>query len=191
MKSNALTTTALALAATLGLSACNTYVKRAEYDTTIQELRMADQRLQSQIDALKADLDVRFRDYDARITQLGARLWVDMTAHFEFDDATVRDRDRPALDEFARVIGEHHPGVLITVEGFADPAGSATYNQRLGQRRADAVRDYLIGQGLSPQQVRAVSYGEADNRQIAPGAWGPDGEANRRVALVVDFSGLG
>lgn len=45
----------------------------------------------------------------------------------------------------------------------------------------------LVIQGLSADQVRAVSYGEDRNRLIRPGAWGDDGLANRRVALVIDF----
>jgi peptidoglycan-associated lipoprotein len=173
----------------IGLTACNTYVRRADFDVTVQELRAADQRLQAQIDALQRDLAIRFEDYDARFTQLQGRLRVDMTAHFEFDDARVRAQDRAALDEFAAVIRDHHPNVVITVEGFTDPAGSPAYNKRLGQQRAENVREYLIASGIPAQQIRAVSYGEDANRQIIPGAWGPDGEANRRVALVIDFVG--
>lgn len=195
MNTRSVSTSLLALATALSLGACNTYVKRTEFDTTVQELRTADQRLQSQIDTqmrvLRDELDVRFKDYDARITAMGGRLRVDMTAHFAFDDATLRDQDRPALDDFARVIREHHPDVLVTVEGFTDPAGNAGYNQRLGQQRAEAVRNYLLSQGLREDQLRAVSYGEADNRQVVPGAAGDDGLPNRRVALVVDFAGHG
>jgi peptidoglycan-associated lipoprotein len=45
------------------------------------------------------------------------------------------------LDRFATVVKEYYPGALVTVEGFADPAGGEIYNLRLGQRRAEAVRD--------------------------------------------------
>jgi peptidoglycan-associated lipoprotein len=51
-----------------------------------------------------------------------------------------------------------------------------------------AVRDYLITQGMSASELRAVSYGAARNRLVKPGAWGAKGEVNRRVALVVDFA---
>ena len=80
----------------------------------------------------------------------------------------------------------------MTVEGFTDQAGSAEYNRLLGQRRAEAVRHYLVTTGgLQATNVRAVSYGEAVNRQVAPGATGPGaaGMENRRVALVVDYGG--
>ena len=113
-----------------------------------------------------------------------------MPVFFAFDESAIRDGDRPALDKFATVIREHHPNVLVTVEGFTDPAGDADYNQWLGQQRANAVRDYLVQQGrLNADNVRAVSYGEASNRQVTPGAWGDDGLANRRITLVIEYVG--
>ena len=75
------------------------------------------------------------------------------------------------------------------MEGFTDPAGSTGYNQRLGKARAEAVREYLVGNGLPEDSVRAVSYGKASNRQVNPGSWGEAGLANRRASLVVDRVG--
>jgi peptidoglycan-associated lipoprotein len=190
MRTHILSTTLL-VAASLGLTACNTYVRRVDFDATVQDLRNTDAHLQAQIDAIQHELAQRFEHYDARFSQLEGRLRIDMTAHFDFDDARVRERDRPALDDFAAVMRDYHPNVLVTVEGFADPAGSAAYNKRLAQRRADNVREYLVGNGLPAQNVRAVSYGEDPNRLVAPGAWGDRGEANRRVALVIDYVGRG
>ncbi|HLU13485.1 MAG TPA: OmpA family protein [Arenimonas sp.] len=172
----------------LGLAGCAGYVKRDEFDATIAELRATDQQQQQRLDQLQALMEQRFGEYDARISQVEGRLRVETTAHFAVDDATLRDADKPMLDDFARVIRDHHPGVVVTVEGFTDPSGSAAYNKRLGQRRADAVRDYLVTQGLPDAQVRAVSYGEDRNRQIHAGATGEQGLANRRVALVIDFA---
>ena len=81
---------------------------------------------------------------------------------------------------------------MVTVEGFTDPAGSASYNRHLGQKRAEAVRDYLVSTGgMAANQVRAVSYGEARNRQVEPGGTRDGGANNRRVALVIDFAGAG
>ena len=183
---------ALALAG-LSLAGCASYVKRDEYDAAIAELRAGQQqqdsrigKLESDMAALKRDLEQRFAKYDAAIAEMQGRVKVDVAAHFAYDDATLRDEDKPLLDDFAEVIREHHSGAMVTVEGFTDPAGSADYNKRLGQKRADAVRDYLVAQGLSADQVRAVSYGESSNRQVKSGAYGDDGMANRRVVLVVD-----
>jgi peptidoglycan-associated lipoprotein len=189
MHLNQLSKLALVTLITIGLTACNTYVRRDDFDATVQELRAADHQLQAQIDALRSELAVRFEDYDARFTQLQGRLRIDMTAHFGFDDARIREQDRAALDEFAAVIRDNHPNVLVTVEGFTDPAGSPAYNKRLGLQRAENVREYLISSGIPANQLRAVSYGEDANRQVVPGGWGPNGEPNRRVALVIDFVG--
>jgi len=184
-----------AIAAAVAIAGCSTYVKRDEL-TVLHEndRRMAAdiQALQDQMSQLTRDLEIRFQDYDAKIADLGGRVRVDMTAHFGFDEATLRQEDMPALDDFAAVLREGYPDVVVTVEGFTDPAGSATYNERLGQARAEAVRDYLVSSGgLSADRVRAVSYGEASERQVLPGAAGPgpEGMANRRVALVVDYAG--
>lgn len=182
-------TGALAL---VGLAACSNYVTRTDLDAAIAQLRSADQQQQQQIDTLKQelrDLGIKVSDQDTRITAMQGRLRVETPARFAFNDATVREQDKPFLNEFARVMREHHPNALITVEGFADPAGSAAYNKRLGQRRAEAVREQLLqAGGLRADKVRVVSYGEDAERQVVAGAWGPQGEANRRVVLVVDYA---
>lgn len=188
-----LATAVLALTSVTGCS----YVKRSDYETSLAELRNKDAALQADIDridaqmaSLRSELETRFQGYDTKISQMDGRVRVDMTAHFGYDDATLREDDKPALDEFANVILAHHPEVVITVEGFTDPSGSVVYNEGLGLRRADAVRDYLVSQaGLRPDQVRSVSYGEAENRLLEPHAWGDVGQSNRRVALVVDHAG--
>jgi peptidoglycan-associated lipoprotein len=96
------------------------------------------------------------------------------------------------LDRFAAVVRDHYADAVITVEGFADPSGSAAYNRRLGQRRGEAVREYLAGDGqLTTERLKVVSYGEARERQVVPGAQGDDGLPNRRVALVIDYAGEG
>ncbi|HET6432919.1 OmpA family protein [Dyella sp.] len=172
------------------LGGCSSYVKKTDYDAAIAELRANDQKQQQDIDALTQEMQQRFAKYDAAITAMQGRVKIDTAAHFAFGDATLRDEDKPLLDDFAKVIGERGPEAVITVEGFTDPAGSTGYNRRLGQQRAEAVRDYLVSSGgLSGQQVRAVSYGEARNRQVAPGETRDSGASNRRVTLVVDFAG--
>jgi peptidoglycan-associated lipoprotein len=114
---------------------------------------------------------------------------VDTVAHFAFNSATLDDQDKPPLQSFAATISKYHPNVLITVEGFADPAGSHAYNKRLGMERADAVRDFLVQSGVNADQLRAVSYGSDSNRQVAKGATYDRGADNRRVSLTVDATG--
>lgn len=171
------------LAATAVLAGCTNYIKRDEFDATVAELRAADQQLASQIQALSDK-------HDALVTQLAGRTRLDTAAYFDFGSSTMREDARPLLDDFANVIRSSHSQALVTVEGFTDPAGSAAYNKRLGQARADAVRDYLVASaGLPAQQVRAISYGEDKDRQVRPGASGEAGQDNRRVGLIVDYAG--
>ncbi|MGO4220522.1 OmpA family protein [Lysobacter sp. TAF61] len=165
------------------LAGCSSYIKRDEFDSTVADLRATDQKLQSQIDSLS-------QKHDALVTQLAGRVRVETGAHFATGDASLNEEDKPFLDDFARVIKDNHSDALITIEGFTDPAGSAVANRRLGLQRAQAVRDYLVSSGLGAQQVRAVSYGEDQNRQVRAGAIGDAGRDNRRVSLVVDYAGV-
>ncbi len=195
MKNRNMRLAAAGLVVAIVLAGCSQYVKRDEFDSTVSDLRSSDEKLQGQLNdmselfsELTGQLNRKFEGYDAEITSLKGRLRVEMTAHFGYDNADLREQDKPALDQFSDVIREHHSNVIITVEGFTDPAGDAKYNQWLGLERAKAVRDYLVNVGgLNADKVRAVSYGEDTERLIRPGAWGADGVANRRVALVIDY----
>lgn len=181
---------AVALAAVTAMAGCSNYVKRTDYDAAISKLQSNDAQMQQQLDSLKADMEQRFAKYDASLTEMQGRLRVDTVAHFEFNKADLNDQDKAMLQDFAQVMKEHHSNAVVTVEGFTDPAGSSAYNKRLGQKRADAVRDYLVStEGMPDTQVRAVSYGESRNRQVEPGATRESGSNNRRVALVVDYAG--
>lgn len=172
------------------LSGCQGYVKQVDFDAAVNELRANDQRQQQDIDRLTQEMQQRFAAYDAKIVEMQGRIRVDTVSHFAFDKATLREEDKPMLDDFAKVVSGHYPQAVVTVEGFADAAGGAAYNVRLGRQRARAVRDYLVETGgLSADQVRAVSYGKSEARQVLKGKWGDGAEPNRRVTLVVDFAG--
>src|ERR1700754_410148 len=172
----------LAFAVVLGLGACSGYVKKTEFDAAVTELRANDQKQQKEIDDLAAQMQQRFADYDAKIAAMAGRIRIDTIAHFGTNESTLSEQDKPLLDEFAKTIAKNAPDAVVTVEGFADPAGSRGYNMKLGHQRADAVRDYLVSTGgLSADRVRSVSYGEAANRQVLKGETGEAGEPNRRV----------
>lgn len=177
-----------ALAVALG--GCQGYVKKTDFDAAVNELRANDQRQQQEIDGLTQEMQQRFAAYDAKIAQMKGRVRVDAITHFSFNEATLRDDDKPLLDDFAKVVSSNYPQALVTVEGFADAAGSQPYNRHLGEKRAEAVRNYLVNTGgLPADRVRTVSYGKTENRQVLKGKWGDGAEPNRRVTLVVDFAG--
>jgi peptidoglycan-associated lipoprotein len=148
--------------------------------------------MQTRLDSLERDLQALRTEFNASVQRMETAVRFNMPVHFDFDDATLREADRPVLDRFAQVAGKYFTGATVTVEGFADPAGDASYNLALGMDRAEAVRDYLSSTGgLTADNIKAVSYGEARNRQVVPGAQGPGdaGVENRRVTLVIDYAG--
>ncbi len=148
----------------------------------------ADSALTTDVASLRKDLDSLRTEFGAKITALENGLQFALPVHFAFDDATVRDEDRAALDRFVKIAQKYYPGSVITVEGFADPAGSVRYNLDLSRRRAEAVKEYLTSQGLT-NEIRTVGYGKT--RLVVPNAWGsePGAEKNRRVVFVIESKG--
>ena len=150
--------------------------------------------MQTRLDSLERDLQALRTEFNASVQRMETAVRFNVPVHFDFDDATLREVDRPMLDRFASVAQKYFGDATITIEGFTDPAGDASYNLALGMDRAEAVRDYLASTGgLTGDKIKAVSYGEARNRQVVPGAQGPGevGLENRRVALVIDYAGTG
>jgi len=145
--------------------------------------------LSGRLDSLQVELEELRGEFDVTVTRLEYGIRFATPVHFDFDRSEIRPEDQALLDRFAEVVSGHYDGALVTVEGFADPAGSAAYNQALSERRADAVASYLEAEGgLFPETLRTVGYGE--NRQVIPGAEGPgdQGIENRRVAFVIEYA---
>ena len=130
-------------------------------------------------------------EFNTKITALEDGIKFDVPVNFAYDDATVRDQDHAALDRFAAITQKYYGGSKITIEGFADPAGSQHYNLALSQRRADAVRDYLSGKGLNMGDLKTVGYGKT--RLVNPTAQkdDPGAEQNRRVVFVIETKSEG
>ncbi|HEV8715401.1 MAG TPA: OmpA family protein [Candidatus Binatia bacterium] len=82
---------------------------------------------------------------------------------------------------------EEQPRRSIYIEGYADSSGTESYNLDLSQRRADAVRDFLIDSGISPSRIIARGYGEAD--PVASNATTAGRRENRRVEVIVPRAG--
>lgn len=154
--------------------------------TDVEGVRSEVTTLRSDLAALRSELQALRTDFNAKITSVEEGMQFMLPVNFGFDDATVRPEDVPALDRFASVVRKHYPAAKITVEGFADPAGSTTYNRMLSERRAEAVRGHLTQTGLDASMVRSIGYGES--RQVVPGAERDQmgAEQNRRVVFVIE-----
>ncbi len=99
--------------------------------------------------------------------------------YFDFDQSALSPETRAALDAQANVL-RNQRGV-VRLEGHADERGSREYNLALGERRAKAIANYLILQGIDRSRIETVSYGEE-----RPAALGQDEASwarNRRVEL--------
>lgn len=104
------------------------------------------------------------------------------TVYFDFDSADLRADAMPLLNQAAGAL-KANKTVKILLTGHCDERGTADYNLALGQRRAEAVRQYLIGRGVLAQTLDTVSMGAEE-----PADMGHDEEAwakNRRVAFQV------
>src|SRR5262249_46389745 len=75
------------------------------------------------------------------------------------------------------------PGKTFLIEGYTDSTGNDALNKQLSMKRAAAVREYLIRQGLPPDQVKAVGYGK--DKPVAPNDTAEGRAKNRRVEIVV------
>jgi len=89
-------------------------------------------------------------------------------AHFDFDKWQVRSEDTALLRENAALLASR-PDLKVTIVGHCDPRGTEEYNQRLGLRRAEAVRDYLARAGVSRERLEVESAGKS-----RPISTGPD-----------------
>lgn len=102
---------------------------------------------------------------------------------FEVNQAVIQQVSYSLLDEVAAVIVDHPSIKRIRVEGHTDSDGSDAYNERLSQRRAEAVVTYLIEHGVEPGRLEFVGFGEArpiDSNKTAEGK-----QNNRRVEFVI------
>jgi len=103
--------------------------------------------------------------------------------NFDFNKATIRPEARPELDEAVSSL-EQSPSLTVRVEGHTDSVGPDSYNQKLSERRAQSVADYLVDAGISRARLTVVGYGES--RPIAPNDSERGRARNRRVDLVAD-----
>ena len=103
-------------------------------------------------------------------------------AFFALDSAELDDIGRAAVAANAEIM-KKYPGWMVTIEGHCDERGTAEYNLALGERRAVAVKTYLVALGVAPDRMRTVSYGKEFpfDTGHAESAWAK----NRRAHFVI------
>ena len=94
---------------------------------------------------------------------------------YDFDKATLRPESKKALDEIIKMLNDN-PNVTIELGAHTDRKGTEQYNERLAQKRAQSVVDYLIAGGIAKDRLEAKGYGESVPKTI-----------NKKMAKQYDF----
>ena len=118
------------------------------------------------------------------VTRPPVRQIVFEDVYFDFDRYSLRPEATRVLDEAVTALRENAT-LRVEVEGHTCNIGTAEYNLALGDRRANAVRDYLISRGIAADRLRSVSYGE--ERPKYDNSREETRRLNRRAALVVNL----
>lgn len=135
----------------------------------------------SQVETLRSDLS-------ATRTERGTLVSLPGDVLFDFDKASIQSGARPTLDKLAELVKLQKPP-SVAIEGHTDSKGDDAYNDRLSKARAESVRSYLAGKGVSGIDIEVTGFGK--DRPVAPNAKpdGSDDEAgrqrNRRVEVVL------
>jgi outer membrane protein OmpA-like peptidoglycan-associated protein len=107
---------------------------------------------------------------------------------FDFNKYTLRPAAREKLAKISGIILSH-PGLRLEVDGYTDSIGSEDYNLKLSDHRAEGVRDYLLGEGIGPDNVASKGFGK-DN-PVASNDTAAGRQKNRRVEMVVSGDIIG
>ena len=101
---------------------------------------------------------------------------------FAWNRANLRPASHATLDDVVKALNDH-PTIRVRIEGHTDTSGNAAHNQKLSQRRAESVRDYLIKNGIAADRLEAKGFGPSvalESNETAVGR-----ETNRRVEFVI------
>lgn len=151
--------------------------ERLRLEARERDIELAEERAREARDALQRLQE----ELEAERTERGLVLTLGNIL-FGVDQAQLKPGGRQQLRRLAAFL-EDNPGRKLLIEGHTDSQASDTYNLKLSQRRADAVEDYLTGQGISPGRMAARGYGEQfplTSNDTAAGR-----QENRRVEIVI------
>ena len=107
---------------------------------------------------------------------------------FDTGKYTLKPETKIAMAKVSGIL-QAYPGLKVQVEGYTDSVGSDEYNQKLSENRAGAVRDFLVSQGVSMNNISATGFGK--NNPVADNSTAAGKAQNRRVNLVVSGDAIG
>jgi outer membrane protein OmpA-like peptidoglycan-associated protein len=109
-------------------------------------------------------------------------LMVRARMHFDFNKANIKKEYIPLLKEVAKVLKEN-PNINLRIEGYTDDTGTKAYNQKLALKRAMAVKDFLVKEGIKPERIQVVGFGK--EKYIAENTTPIGRLTNRRAEFIV------
>jgi outer membrane protein OmpA-like peptidoglycan-associated protein len=119
----------------------------------------------------------------AKATVVGERIDIKESVYFETNKDIIKSASHKLLNDIAEILIAHSELTGIRIEGHTDDRGSAEHNKDLSQRRAEAVRRYLIERGVEAERLQAVGYGE--EKPVVSGNNASAWSQNRRVDFFV------
>ena len=125
-------------------------------------------------------LEGALKELKAQVTPQEIKIDLSADVLFDFDKADLKPAAEQQLNNLLTVVNSK-PNAAVAIEGHTDVRGDAAYNQALSQRRAEAVRAWLIAHGAAGGRLTATGGGEA--RPVRTGDTEPDHQANRRVEI--------
>lgn len=160
--------------------------QREQILLSAREQQLAQAKLTAEQERLRVQaLEAQLAQYESRQTERGLVLTLrDIT--FDLDSASLSPGDQERLGPLADFL-RSHPDRMVTIEGHTDDTGAEGYNQQLSQRRAEAVEDFLVAQGIEPGRIRATGRGEAV--PVASNDTQAGRLQNRRIEVVIGEPG--
>jgi peptidoglycan-associated lipoprotein len=151
-----------------------------EEDTAAEEEAARQAELERQ-KALEAE---RLAEEEAkRVAMMALNMFQSEDLYYAFDSAVLTPMSQEVLQRKADWMGENTDATVI-IEGHCDERGTAAYNLALGERRADAAKDFLVNLGVAGDRITTISYGE--EKPVDPGKNEEAWAKNRRAHFIVE-----
>jgi peptidoglycan-associated lipoprotein len=187
-----LTITGLMLASTLSLGACATQDYVDKHVATVQGQVADVQGHQQTQDQQLSQLDQTTRDAMQRAEAanklaegkfLYSMVLSDDSVKFPVDGSKLSTEAQTRLMDFISKLKSDNKNVYLEIQGHTDATGDKTFNERLGEQRAEAVRLFMNQQGVPLNRMATISYGP--DVPVAPNTTREGRAQNRRVVLIV------
>jgi len=159
------------------VAAAEAQAKAAAANKSAEDANAVRERLRSQLNSVLAT------------SETARGLIVNMSdVLFDTGRYTLKPNTQLSLAKVAGIL-QAYPGLKLQVEGYTDSVGSDDYNQKLSENRADAVRNFLMTQGVAQDSITSTGYGKAN--PVADNSSATGRAKNRRVQLVVSGNAIG